>query len=94
MVAGEPLDLLDEKEVGRLGDGHREHAPHPEQRQHVVFLEELTGQHLDDLRIGDLGRLGHEGQAIVLGEHLHDLPFTHEVELNEKLAKELLVALL
>ena len=57
-----------------------------------MLFEEFAWQLVDDLRIRDLGGLGHERQAVAVGQHHHDLLLAHEVELDKHLAEELLVA--
>ena len=42
LAAGEPLDLLEQEDVGRLGDGHGQHALDLEQRQDAVLFQELA----------------------------------------------------
>ncbi len=89
---GEPLDFLDEEEVGGLGDGDGERAVDEEEGEDGVCLDELARELVGDSRVGDPRGELCVGDAVGLGERFDDLVFGDEVEVDEDLAEESLLA--
>ncbi len=84
-------DLVDQEQVRRLGDRHREHVAHAEQRQHQVGLDVLARQQLDALGIAQAGIELGVGDAVLAGQALDDLLLGAELQLDEDFAQQLVL---
>ena len=94
LEVGQAADLVDQEQVRRLGDGHRQHAADHEQRQHEVLLDVLPRQDVDDLRVEQPGVELGVGHAVFGGQALDHLVLGAVVPLDEDLAQQLVPPLL
>ena len=87
LISAHPLDLFQQKHIGRLGDGDGENALHQKQRQNLMFFQEFLGERGNHLRIGDTRADPRIRHAIRLGQRLGDLVFGAKSQLDQHLTQ-------
>jgi len=75
LIPAEPLDLFQEKDVGRFRHGDRQHALDQIEGQSLMLLEKLLGKHLDDFGIGNLRADARVWNRVGLRQRFDDLVF-------------------
>jgi hypothetical protein len=81
--AGDELEVVQHPQVRGVGHRHRERAPHPAQRQHLVADGDLAGNELEDLGVQPHPLQVHRGNAVLAGERAHQVLLAQEAELDE-----------
>ncbi len=87
-------DLVDQKQVRRLGDGDRQHAADQIQRQDQVLFDVFPGKNVDDLRVEQPGFELGVGNAVLDGQTLDDLILGAILQLDQQFAQQFALALL
>ena len=94
VVSGDELQILEQPEIGRVGDRDGERPALAFEREDDVLHRQLGGNEAEDLRIDFETRQIDRGHPMVPRQHSGEVDLVHEAQLGDDISEALLTRLL